>query len=493
MLELSPEHVRKAVIGKEKETKIEVADALIRNGFRSTRIAQAKAAGEGGTRAITKSQGLAAYFRRPLPSLLRLHRSLRLSWPSAVHEMEVAMHPRGCICSLAVVLALLGGAAGTSRAQFQVPSPSACSVPAFVTTTSGGTDYFQVIVRDQSNTPIAGSTVVVDFNTCGASLCASQPPGQTLNGNKIIVTTNASGVALFSICGTLSGPPCTTTISADGTTLGNRPGVQADVGYTETSYPTAYAGVHNTSQLASFLSTSNDPAIQSLSQATKTSLVNALVFLNGLPRGVVTADANIDSLYAHTSQAASVFSAIFAQSVVMRTGAIGKTMLFPNYIANDNGSGTPPSYCENCYIPGGGYECCLVGGNGCCDYIAVVNNIQYRLLVGSPVALAGGNRTILPGGSTQLGHAPSAGYTYLWSPASGLSATNIANPIASPSTTTTYTLITFARPEVADSSHVTVTVGTPSAPGMSQAGVAFLAGLLLVAGLASCLKGRPLA
>ncbi len=55
-----------------------------------------------------------------------------------------------------------------------------------------------------------------------------------------------------------------------------------------------------------------------------------------------------------------------------------------------------------------------------------------------PVADAGDNDTICYGGSTQL--IATGGNQYQWAPATGLSNPNIANPIASPSVTTVYTV-----------------------------------------------------
>lgn len=63
---------------------------------------------------------------------------------------------------------------------------------------------------------------------------------------------------------------------------------------------------------------------------------------------------------------------------------------------------------------------------------------QVTITVNAPVADAGNDATICPGNSTAL-NATGAG-TYSWSPATGLSATNIANPTASPVITTTYTV-----------------------------------------------------
>ncbi|HLP12766.1 MAG TPA: gliding motility-associated C-terminal domain-containing protein [Flavobacteriales bacterium] len=58
-----------------------------------------------------------------------------------------------------------------------------------------------------------------------------------------------------------------------------------------------------------------------------------------------------------------------------------------------------------------------------------------------PIANAGANQTICAGASVTLGSPAVAGYTYLWSPATGLSSATAAQPIATPATTTTYTLV----------------------------------------------------
>ncbi|MFH0895301.1 MAG: gliding motility-associated C-terminal domain-containing protein [Bacteroidota bacterium] len=57
----------------------------------------------------------------------------------------------------------------------------------------------------------------------------------------------------------------------------------------------------------------------------------------------------------------------------------------------------------------------------------------------NPTANAGNDTTITLGASAQLNG--SGGVTYAWSPATGLSCTDCANPIATPSVTTTYTLV----------------------------------------------------
>lgn len=70
----------------------------------------------------------------------------------------------------------------------------------------------------------------------------------------------------------------------------------------------------------------------------------------------------------------------------------------------------------------------------------------------------GSNVAICQGSNTQLQASGAA--TYSWSPATGLSSTTIANPVASPTVTTTYTVIGTDASGCADTAQVTVTVNT---------------------------------
>jgi autotransporter-associated beta strand protein len=75
-----------------------------------------------------------------------------------------------------------------------------------------------------------------------------------------------------------------------------------------------------------------------------------------------------------------------------------------------------------------------------------VNGTIKLVCSGTLTANAGPPKTFCAGGSAIIGGSPTAsggsltGYTYGWSPAAGLSATNVANPTASPAITTTYTV-----------------------------------------------------
>lgn len=93
-------------------------------------------------------------------------------------------------------------------------------------------------------------------------------------------------------------------------------------------------------------------------------------------------------------------------------------------------------------LTAGSYTATVTDANGCSQSaVALVTSI------GGPTANAGIDASIVAGGSTML--SGSGGGTYNWSPAIGLSCITCSNPLATPSVTTTYTLM------VADSSGCT--------------------------------------
>jgi hypothetical protein len=94
----------------------------------------------------------------------------------------------------------------------------------------------------------------------------------------------------------------------------------------------------------------------------------------------------------------------------------------------------------------------MANSQGC----AIFDTVQVSVTQVAPVVISG-NPVICNGGSTTL--SASSGYSsYLWSPSNGLSATNIANPVFAPTTTTTYTVIATNVSGCTSSSTITVTV-----------------------------------
>jgi hypothetical protein len=72
---------------------------------------------------------------------------------------------------------------------------------------------------------------------------------------------------------------------------------------------------------------------------------------------------------------------------------------------------------------------------GCAKSDAVVVTVNPL-----PTANAGLDKTLCAGGSTTIGTTGTSGFTYTWSPTTGLSSAFVAIPTATPSATTTYTL-----------------------------------------------------
>jgi gliding motility-associated-like protein len=99
-----------------------------------------------------------------------------------------------------------------------------------------------------------------------------------------------------------------------------------------------------------------------------------------------------------------------------------------------------------------------------------------------PVVGAGNNVQICYGGSTTLSGTGAASYT--WKPGASLSCTSCVSTVATPTATTTYTVIGTNASGCMDSSNVTVTVGAPIVPTINPSSITICAGYdtTLVAG-----------
>lgn len=91
------------------------------------------------------------------------------------------------------------------------------------------------------------------------------------------------------------------------------------------------------------------------------------------------------------------------------------------------------------------------GTNGCTNTATAVVTVNPI-----PVISVSGNRVICPASGTSL--AASGAATYTWSPANSLSCNNCANPMATPDTTTTYTVTGTSAAGCVGNTTVTVTV-----------------------------------
>jgi len=111
------------------------------------------------------------------------------------------------------------------------------------------------------------------------------------------------------------------------------------------------------------------------------------------------------------------------------------------------------------------YTVTVTDNNGCSatdNLILTINPL--------PPASAGNNASICLGHNTTLN--ASGGTSYLWSPSGNLSSANIANPIASPTVTTTYTVTVTDNNACSATSSVILTVSTlPPADAGSNAAI----------------------
>jgi hypothetical protein len=105
-----------------------------------------------------------------------------------------------------------------------------------------------------------------------------------------------------------------------------------------------------------------------------------------------------------------------------------------------------------------------------CSGVATVRRHAFISAVSDPIATAGPDRTICLGQSLILNGDADRGatpYTFSWSPSTGLSASNVAKPVATPTVTTTYVLtVTGASPSsCSETDTVIITVNpVPATP-----------------------------
>lgn len=115
------------------------------------------------------------------------------------------------------------------------------------------------------------------------------------------------------------------------------------------------------------------------------------------------------------------------------------------------------------------YSVMGTGANGCTDTAQVTVTVDPL-----PTVSAGPNQSICIGSSTQL--QATGAITYVWSPATGLSCTTCANPVASPATTTIYTVTGTNANGCTNTATVTVTVNAIPVVAASAASKTICAG-----------------
>ncbi len=140
------------------------------------------------------------------------------------------------------------------------------------------------------------------------------------------------------------------------------------------------------------------------------------------------------------------------EGTTLQLTASGGTQYVWTGVNNFSASGSPASINAVQQTAAGKYYVLVTDGNGCSNTDSTVVNIN-----SAPVATTTFSTvTICAGDNTQL--MSSGGNTYAWLPATGLSSDVIANPIASPISTTQYLVTVTNQFSCTDTASVVVTV-----------------------------------
>lgn len=114
------------------------------------------------------------------------------------------------------LLVAVGVLCVASAAFASVPDPTQITCPTYMAYGPSGFINFVVNVKNQFGANIAGSNVLIDFQTAPVVLCTNQAAGVTRVGQTLAAVTNASGNATFPVRASKCANGSTAKIYADG-------------------------------------------------------------------------------------------------------------------------------------------------------------------------------------------------------------------------------------------------------------------------------------
>jgi gliding motility-associated-like protein len=162
---------------------------------------------------------------------------------------------------------------------------------------------------------------------------------------------------------------------------------------------------------------------------------------------------NLDASFTYSPSSTCVGGTIqFTDTVTGIT-----TGLTHNWLFGDGGTSTAHNPSHQ-YTTAGTYQVKLIMGNftGCLDTVT-----QTIVINPLPTVSAGPDMAICFGQNTNVQLLATGAQSYTWTPATGLSCTNCANPVASPTTTTTYIVTGTSSFGCTKKDTVVVNVNTP--------------------------------
>jgi len=179
-------------------------------------------------------------------------------------------------------------------------------------------------------------------------------------------------------------------------------------------------------------------------------------YTNG--HGCTNSDTKTVTVYDKPTATASSNSPICEGSSIVLTGGPGEMSYSWSGPGSWTSSDQNPTRTGATKAMAGTYTLTVTDGGCTSDPVSINVVVNER-----PTANAGADTEIIEGGSVVIGGSPTASggtapYTYSWTPTTGLNNAGIANPTASPSVTTTYTVTVTDSNGCTDDADVTVTL-----------------------------------
>ncbi|MEQ1733264.1 MAG: gliding motility-associated C-terminal domain-containing protein [Bacteroidia bacterium] len=354
--------------------------------------------------------------------------------------------------------------AGLNNAGIATPTATPGSSTNYTLTVTGSngctaTSSAFITVDNAAPSANAGASQTIDCNTTAVMLNGSGSgsyswsPSTGLNNAGIATPTATPGSSTNYILTVTGANGCTNTSSAFVTVDNAVP--TANAGSAQTINCSTTAVVLNGSGSGSYSwspSTGLDNAGIATPTATPGSSTNYVLTVTGAngctntSSAFVTVDNAVPSANAGSAQTINCSTT----AVVLNGSGSGSYSWSPNTGLDNAGIATPtatPSSSTN-------YVLTVTGANGCTNTSSAFVTVDNAL----PTANAGTDKILACGAPSATLNGSGSG-TYGWSPTTGLSNATIANPTASPSTTTTYILTVTGSNGCTATDAVDVTIG----------------------------------
>ncbi len=325
------------------------------------------------------------------------------------------------------------GCTYTAAVTVTQPAPLTASIPTVVNVACNGNCTGSASAMASGGTSAysySWSTTPVQTTVAASGLCA---------GPYTVTITDANGCTSTANVNITQPPPIISPVSFTAATCGNSNG-SATVSVSGGTSPYTYSW---------------SPSGGSAANATGLAAGIYTITITDANNCTATQTVNITSTPAVTLNATSTPAACNGQCTGTATANV-LTGTTP-YTYSWSNSQTTQNISALCL---GTYTLTVTDSNGCTQTASITVGTT-----GGPTAAASASATTIElGNSSQLN--ATGGVTYQWSPSAGLACTTCANPVATPSQTTTYCVIVTDVNNCTDSACVTIVVDVPCNSGL---------------------------